>query len=450
MPSATRFTATAQVPTTDQTIDPASPDASPPTDTQPGWTHRPIGRSRLLAAAVVAALTLLGAGTVFAAAARAQPRTQPEALWQAARSTVPTAPGTAAMPSLSTPPTATGTAAKGPIAYTIPGARPQLPWPSTGQATVEVEGLGSLGSSGPQHPAPIASITKVMTAYLVLRDHPLSATGDGPVITVTPAEAAAYAQEKADNESLVPVAAGEQLTERQALIALLLPSADNIARILARWDAGSIPTFLSRMNSMAGRLGMVHTRYTDPSGYDETTISTPSDQVTLAERALSLPTFAAIVALRSASIPLAGTVHNYNTLLGTDGITGIKTGSTTAAGGCLLFAATHTVAGHSYTIIGAVLGQPGSTMHGLPQALAASDRLVRAATAALHTYTLIKAGQQVGHTSTGQPLIATQPATVSGWPGLTYHTTVHPTSSTTATLTLTAGTTTVTINLTTS
>ena len=73
------------------------------------------------------------------------------------------------------------------------------------------------------------------------------------------------------------VAAGERLTERRALQALLLPSANNIAAVLARWDAGPADRFVARMNSTARSLGMTHTRYTDPSGYDDATVSTAAD-----------------------------------------------------------------------------------------------------------------------------------------------------------------------------
>ena len=108
----------------------------------------------------------------------------------------------------------------------------------------------------------------------------------------------------------MPVAAGEQLTERQALQALLLPSANNIAAVLARWDAGSEDRFVARMNATARSLGMTHTRYTDPSGYDDATVSTAADQVRIVDRAMRLPVFARIVATPSATLPVAGTVHN--------------------------------------------------------------------------------------------------------------------------------------------
>ena len=319
-----------------------------------------------------------------------------------------------------------------PASAALPGTAPGLPWPSTGQATVTVDGVGSVGATPDQHPVPIASLAKVMTAYLVLRDHPMTTGDNGANLTVTDAEAAAYPSEVANNESLVKVSAGETLTERQALEALLLPSADNIARILARWDSGSIPAFVTKMNATATALHMTNTRYTDPSGYDPSTRSTADDQVLLGAHAMQLPAFAQIVALPAATIPVHGAVRNYNTLLGTDGVTGIKTGSTSSAGGCLLFAARRQVDGHTATILGAVLGQRGPTMHGLPQALSASAKLIEATGNALGMYTPIKAGQKVA-TIAGTQVVAATTITILGWPGLVYHLTLTTTATPSAT-----------------
>src|SRR5712672_2935886 len=134
-----------------------------------------------------------------------------------------------------------------------------------------------------------------MTAYLVLRDHPLRLGQDGPTITLTDADMADTDRRRRQRESVVPIAAGEQLTERQALQALLLPSANNIAVVLARWDAGSMERFVARMNATARSLGMTHTRYTDPSGYHDTTVSTAVDQVRIVDRAMRLLVFVSIV-----------------------------------------------------------------------------------------------------------------------------------------------------------
>jgi hypothetical protein len=225
---------------------------------------------------------------------------------------------------------------------------------------------------------PIASVAKVMTAYVILRDHPLGAGEPGPAIVVQPDEAAAYPAEARNGDSLVPVSAGEQLTERQALEALLLASADNMAWILARWDAGSQAAFTAQMNTTARQLGMTDTHYTDPSGLAASTTSTAADQVRLGMAAMRNPALARIVALRSAVIPVAGMVHNYNTLLGQDGITGLKTGSDTAAGGCVLLAARQQARGHDTLIVAATFGQPGTMATMLPNALQAGRQLVLA------------------------------------------------------------------------
>src|SRR5919198_352498 len=119
---------------------------------------------------------------------------------------------------------------------------------------------------------------------------------------------------------------------------------------------------------------MPHTRYTDPSGYDDATVSTPADQVRIVDRAMRLLAFAGIVATPSATLPVAGTVHNTNTLLGRDGFVGVKTGSDNAAGGCFAFRAIRLVHGKRTTITGVVLGQPGHDL--IDAGLAVADAMV--------------------------------------------------------------------------
>jgi D-alanyl-D-alanine carboxypeptidase (penicillin-binding protein 5/6) len=237
-------------------------------------------------------------------------------------------------------------------------APPHTVWPTDGQAAVRI-GQSQIQAGPNQHAAPIASVAKVMTAYLVLRDHPLRPGQDGPTITLTDADVADTERRHGQQESVVSIVAGEQLTELQALQALLLPSANNIAAVLARWDAGSLERFVARMNTTARSLAMTHTSYTDPSGYDDATVSTAADQVRIVDRAMRLPMFASIVATPSATLPVAGTVHNTNTLLGHNGFVGIKTGSDDAAGGCFAFQAIRRIGGKRTVITGVVLGQPG-------------------------------------------------------------------------------------------
>jgi D-alanyl-D-alanine carboxypeptidase (penicillin-binding protein 5/6) len=251
-------------------------------------------------------------------------------------------------------------------------------WPAAGASAAGVSGVGVVYGPGATRPAPIASVAKVMTAYVILHDHPLPSAGSGPDITVQPPEAAAYPSQVRDGDSLVPVTAGETLTERQALEALLLPSADNMAWILARWDAGPQAAFVARMNATARQLGMTDTDYTDPSGLAPSTVSTAADQVRLGMAAMAVPALAAIAAEPAAVVPVAGLVRNYNTLLGQDGITGLKTGSTQAAGGCVLLAARHKTGARSTLIVAATFGQPGTAQTILPNALQAGHTLVLA------------------------------------------------------------------------
>jgi D-alanyl-D-alanine carboxypeptidase (penicillin-binding protein 5/6) len=253
-------------------------------------------------------------------------------------------------------------------------AVPSTVWPAYGQAAFVQEGQSQIQAGPNQHAAPVASVAKVMTAYLVLRDHPLQLGQDGPTITLTEADVADTDRRAGQGESVVPIAAGEQLTELQALQALLLPSANNIAAVLARWDAGSVEGFVDRMNATARSLGMTDTRYTDPSGYDDATVSTAADQVRIVERAMSLPVLASIVATPSATLPVAGTVHNTNTLLGHDGFVGVKTGSTNAAGGCFAFQTVRWIDGKRTTITGVVLGMPGDDQ--IAAGLRAADAMV--------------------------------------------------------------------------
>jgi serine-type D-Ala-D-Ala carboxypeptidase (penicillin-binding protein 5/6) len=258
-------------------------------------------------------------------------------------------------------------------------ALPSTVWPRYGQAAFVSGGESQIHAGPNQYAAPIASVAKVMTAYLVLRDHPLRLGEDGPTITLTEDDVLDTERRRHQEESVVPVTAGERLTERQALQALLLPSANNIAAVLARWDAGSLSAFVARMNDAARSLAMHRTHYTDPSGYDDATVSTAADQVRVVEEAMRLPVFASIVAAPSAVLPFVGVVHNTDTLLGHGGFVGVKTGSDEAAGGCFAFRAIRRVDGRRTWITGVVLGQPGHDpiAAGLAAADAMVDRIAR-------------------------------------------------------------------------
>jgi serine-type D-Ala-D-Ala carboxypeptidase (penicillin-binding protein 5/6) len=231
-------------------------------------------------------------------------------------------------------------------------------WPSQGQAAV-VFGHGRPAASPDQRPEPIASLAKVMTAYLTLEADPLEGGGEGFTITVSAAEARAVEAEADQGQSVVAVAPGERLTERQLLEALLIPSANNIARMLAERVAGSEADFLAAMNEEAAELGMTETTYTDPSGFDPGTVSTAADQLRLFRRAMTFAAFRQIVSTAEVTLPVAGNLTNFNPLLAA-GYPG-KTGSDSAAGGCLAFF-THVVHhGRPTTAVGVVMGQGHGT-----------------------------------------------------------------------------------------
>jgi D-alanyl-D-alanine carboxypeptidase (penicillin-binding protein 5/6) len=227
-------------------------------------------------------------------------------------------------------------------------------WPQQGQAAF-VLGAGQAQASPHEQPVPIASLAKVMTAYLTLKRYPLSDAEEGFTITVTAAQAQAAIHDAGQGESVVAVRAGEQLTERQLLEALLIPSGNNIARILAAVVATGERRFLAEMNAEARALGMDHTIYTDPSGLDPGTVSTAADQLRVFQQALRFAVFRQIVSMPSVTLPVAGSLTNYNPLIA-EGYAG-KTGSDSAAEGCLAFFTPATVGGRRFTVIGVVLGQ---------------------------------------------------------------------------------------------
>jgi D-alanyl-D-alanine carboxypeptidase (penicillin-binding protein 5/6) len=236
-----------------------------------------------------------------------------------------------------------------------------------------------------------------MTAYLVLKRYPLSGAQDGFTITITETQARDAAHDAAQNQSRVAVAAGEQLTERQLLEALLIPSGNNIARILAAQVADSETGFVAEMNAEARVLGMDHTTYTDPSGFDPGTVSTADDQLRVFRAAMRFPVFRQIVAMPSVTLPVAGTVTNFNPLIA-EGYAG-KTGSDSAAGGCLAFFTNVTVDGHPVTAVGVVLGQgQGSNTRAILAAAGeAAQQLVDSVAPAAGGPTI--ASPEVGHSN---------------------------------------------------
>lgn len=308
-----------------------------------------------------------------------------------------------------------------PESVSIPGSLGALPWPATGEEAVGVEGIGVIATHGGNSPTPLASLVKMMTALVVLQDHPLGATTEGPTITITAADVVAYQLDLLTQQSVVKVSAGETLTERQALEAMLIPSANNIASILASWDAGTEAAFVAKMNAEAARLGMTHTHYASPSGLNPNSASSAEDQLKLVEAAMAQPAFANIVGKPQVTLPVAGLQYNINALVTHNGFIGVKTGFTPQAGGCFAFAARRSSGGHTFTVVGVVLGQQvGLSL--LTTALDAGSALADAAGKAVSTVSVIPPGTTVAtvHYPWGPtlPVVTTDPLTLLGWPGL--------------------------------
>jgi D-alanyl-D-alanine carboxypeptidase (penicillin-binding protein 5/6) len=249
-------------------------------------------------------------------------------------------------------------------------------WPLRGQGAYVVDN-GRPAVSPDQQPVPIASVAKVMTAYLVLKHDPLRTGDSGRRFVVGQDDVMDTENRGREGQSVVDVRAGEQLTERDALMAILLPSANNVSVLVARQVSGSVASFVAEMNRTARALGMSHTTYTDPSGYDDGTVSTALDQLRLAQVVARDETLAAMMATRTYWLPVAGAVTNTNALLGHDGFVGMKTGSDEAAGGCLMFRAVWPTESGNRSLIGVVLGQRGDNLitAGLYAAKQLVDRL---------------------------------------------------------------------------
>ncbi|HEV2477373.1 MAG TPA: D-alanyl-D-alanine carboxypeptidase [Candidatus Dormibacteraeota bacterium] len=304
-----------------------------------------------------------------------------------------------------------------PASTVIKGTPPSLPWPSHGSAAVGAQGIGFIASSGNETAIPAASVTKVMTALIVLTDKPLQKDQGGPTITMTEEDVRAYQVDLQGQQSVVKVEAGETLTELQVLEGMLIPSANNLAETIARWDAGSATTFVGKMNDRAATLHMTHTRFTDTSGASPGSVSTPTDLLALGMAAMQDPTLAQIVAMEQVDLPVAGVVYNVNSALAHSGIFGIKTGSGLDSGANFLFAANASVDSHTIVVYGCVMGQPT-----LAAAFSAAENLITALSSGLHVQTVLQKHQTVGIYSTAwgeqSDVVSLDDVDLVEWPGM--------------------------------
>jgi len=273
---------------------------------------------------------------------------------------------------------------------------PALSFPGYGATAVEATDFPeSLRTSGDTKPRSIASISKVVTALVVLDHKPLEQGQAGPTITFTPAMQGLYARYLAQNGEVATMPAGLELSEYQTLQVMLMKSANNYAGSLAMWAFGSMQAYQKAATAWLDEHGLDHTTIEEPTGLDADNRSTATDLVELGQLALANPVVKEVVGTKQVTIPVVGKIENSNKLLGLDGVEGIKTGTLDEAGACLLFAATYERGGRTVTVVGAMLG--GTDHDSLDVDV---QRLLRSVADNFQVVTLAHAGQTFGTFST--------------------------------------------------
>lgn len=308
--------------------------------------------------------------------------------------------------------------------------QPDISWPGYGQAAIGAPGYGILATNGNQMPLATASTAKIITALSVLQKAPLKPGQSGPTYTISANDVAIYNNYVAQDGSTMQVVYGEQLTEYQALEALLLPSANNIADSLVSWVFGTQSMYATFTASWLGQNGITHTHIgLDASGFDASTTSTASDLTKLGLLALQNPVLLQIAGQHEAQLPVVGTVYNYDTVLGVNGITGLKTGNNDADTGAFILTAEVQVGGKAVPVAGAVMGAPS-----LEAALQSATRLAASLQSGFHQVVAATAGQQLGTMraawGASAPIVAARTLQVIRWQGVQLHETHHAHGST--------------------
>ncbi|MHA6668166.1 D-alanyl-D-alanine carboxypeptidase family protein [Homoserinimonas sp. A447] len=264
-----------------------------------------------------------------------------------------------------------------------------LAWPSNAATAVGAVGFpGVLASTGTDEPRSIASISKVITALVVLQEHPLAEGESGPTVTFDRADVSYYHDYQSVGGMVKPVRAGLTLTQRELLEVVLISSANNYAKSLAVWGFGSESAFLDAARSWLDEHGLTTTAIYEPTGMDPRNTSTVTELLELAKLAIADPTVSAVVAMPSATLPHIGTFENSNRLLGSLGIDGIKTGTLDESGACLLFSADFPVGEKTVTVVGVALGGVDHDTQ-FPQV----NALMNTVAAGFHDLELVRKGQ---------------------------------------------------------
>jgi D-alanyl-D-alanine carboxypeptidase (penicillin-binding protein 5/6) len=236
-----------------------------------------------------------------------------------------------------------------------------LAWPNVGSAAIDIPSLG-VAQAHNDAVVPIASLTKMMTVYVALKDMPLSIGETGPCQIVTSVDVKTFTTMSQINESSVPVEVGEQLCESDLLEGVLVHSAGNYAVMLANMVAGSNSAFITQMNDEVTTLGMTGTSYADVTGFSAQSVSTALDQVRLTALIMRSPLVRSIVIQPSVTLPFAGVEPSFTPDVGMDNVIGVKSGRTEEAGGCDAMAMTFQDGTATRVAYVVVLGQRGGDL----------------------------------------------------------------------------------------
>ncbi|WP_256336042.1 D-alanyl-D-alanine carboxypeptidase [Microbacterium sp. cf332] len=205
-------------------------------------------------------------------------------------------------------------------------AAAQPAWPAEGVGATAVDGLGAVTASSVDRES-IASITKLVTALVVLDQMPLAAGEQGPEFAFTSADRREYRSYLAADQSALDVPVDGILTQYQLLQGVLIGSANNYADRLVfdLWPNEDV--YAEAANAWLQQHGLGGVTVVDSSGIDPDNTADAASVVALAQTAMADPVIADIVSQRSVDLPGAGVVENTNALLADPAVVGVKTGS---------------------------------------------------------------------------------------------------------------------------
>lgn len=360
---------------------------------------------------------------------------------------------------LNAPVGAAASSAEAPVV--APGPAAEIALSQDGATAISVAGAeeylgpdaaGIWMRNGTDGTRPIASLTKLVTALVILDAKPLTADEAGPTITFSEADHDLYDHYYVLGATIAAMPAGSRMSERDALETILIPSASNYADAVATWAFGSRSAFVAAARDWLDEHGLTQTRIVEPTGLDPRNTSSTADLIALGRLAAADPVVSAIVAMPNLAVEGMDAMPNTNDLLGSHGITGLKTGTLAGHGSSLLFTADLEVG------LPAPLSVTGVVLAGFSHQSVDADvaALLTSIEEGFHDVAVATAGQEVGTYTTpwgeSATMVLATGATLFTWSDTPVEATIETTSLTTGadgeevgTVTFSAGTATATV-----